>query len=444
MFLNPDFFLNTECARRLYHGTAAHLPIIDFHTHLDPSAILEDQRFANLSELWLQRDHYKWRLMRACGIDEKWITGNASPWEKFEAFASIMPLAAGNPVHQWAHMELRSIFGVEQTLNQSNASTIWQTVNQRLMDDPATSVRGLLGKFRVEVVCTTDDPCADLSAHAAIAAEDFGTQVYPTFRPDRFLEPNPSAMRELADTVGFAVDDTSSLIKALKQRHLYFHDHGCRMSDHGMNQMPAPGTQAFEVFAQIARWNFEKGWTTQLHLGAQRNVNTRMSQLMGPDSGFDTIGSWSQAPALIAALDALHQSNSLGRMIVYNLNPNDNAAICCALQNFQGSTCPGKLQYGPAWWHLDHKQGILDQIATLTSLGAIGTSVGMLTDSRSFTSYVRHDYYRRLLCQFIGNAVEAGEFPASENDLESLVANVCHHNAADYFNWPHNPTSGSM
>ncbi|MBK1882627.1 glucuronate isomerase [Luteolibacter pohnpeiensis] len=435
MFLNPDFFLETKTARKLYHETAAALPIIDFHTHLDQQAILEDRRFSDLAELWLAHDHYKWRLMRACGVAEKFITGDATPWEKFHAFARIMPLAIANPVHQWAHMELRSIFGIDDTLNEKNARTIWDRANEIIANDPQLSVRGLLSKFKVRVVCTTDDPCADLSTHAAIQAANDGIQVFPTFRPDRFLEPTPDAKLELAGIVGFAIEDQASLIKALQLRHQYFHDQGCRLSDHGLSSMPVPGTAAFEVFQHIARWNHDKGWTMQLHLGPQRNVNSSMFAITGRDSGFDTMGSWPQTAPLIAALDELQKNDSLGRVIVYNLNPNESAAICCALQNFQNSLCAGKLQYGPAWWHLDHKKGILEQIELVASLGALGTSVGMLTDSRSFTSYVRHDYYRRLLCQYLGSAVEAGEIPSDLDDLQSLVANICYHNAASYFNW---------
>jgi glucuronate isomerase len=417
-YLHDNVFLTTETAQRLYHETAKGLPIIDFHTHLPQAEIFNNHRFENLWELWLKHDHYKWRLMRGCGIDERRITGDASPWEKFEAFASIMPLAVGNPVHHWAHLELQRVFGIEQMLNLENAKAIWDDANKQIAEKDELTVQGLLGKFNVELVCTTDAPDSDLSTHTEINQSEITTKVYPTFRVD-------------------LAEDTTSLydLTALKKQHDYFHENGCRLSDHGMPNMPDPSSAAFDVLNHIAKWNKEKGWTMQLHLGPQRRVNESMTAITGADSGFDTMGSWPQTAPLIKALNAMQNAGTLSRTIVYNLNSNESEPICCALQNFQNSEAKGLVQYGPAWWHLDNVRGIREQMDILTSLGAIGTSLGMLTDSRSFTSYVRHEYYRRLLCQYIGNAAEAGEMPNEPEALSQLIADICYHNPKNYFNW---------
>ncbi len=434
-YLHDNVFLTTETAQRLYHDVAKKLPIIDFHTHLPQSEILANHRFENLWELWLKHDHYKWRLMRACGVDEERITGSASPWEKFEAFASIMPLAPGNPVHHWAHLELKRVFGIDLILNNDNAKAIWEEANEQLKNDENLSVQGLLKSFNVELVCTTDDPTSDLTTHAEINNSDIFTKAYPTFRPDRFTANDSKAIQELAELTGLEINDRDQLIIALKKRHDHFHENGCRLSDHGIPVMPALDSDAFHILKHIAQWNKERGWTMQLHLGPQRSVNHAMAAITGPDSGFDTMGSWPQTAALIDALNALNEVGSLGKTIVYNLNSNESEPICCALQNFQNSDAKGLVQYGPAWWHLDNVRGIREQMDILTSLGAIGTSLGMLTDSRSFTSYVRHEYYRRLLCQYIGNAAEAGEMPNEPEALNQLIADICYHNPKNYFNW---------
>ena len=434
-YLHDNVFLTTETAQALYHETAKKLPIIDFHTHLPQSEILADHRFENLWELWLKHDHYKWRLMRGCGIDEARITGDASPWEKFEAFASIMPLAVGNPVHHWAHLELKRVFNIDLILNSENAATIWDSANQQLSERSELSVQGLLESFNVELVCTTDDPTSDLTTHSNINNSEIFTKTYPTFRPDRFTANDPEAIHELGALVGYEISSHELLINALKERHDHFHENGCRLSDHGIPHMPDLDSDAFDILKNVARWNKQRGWTMQLHLGPQRNVNTAMSAITGRDSGFDTMGSWPQTASLIDALNALNEAGYLGKTIVYNLNPNESEAICCALQNFQNNTAKGLVQYGPAWWHMDHVRGIREQMDILTSLGAIGTSVGMLTDSRSFTSYVRHEYYRRLLCQYIGDAAEAGEIPNEPSALHQLIADICYYNAKNYFNW---------
>ncbi len=417
--------LTSPLAENIYNSIAE-LPILDYHTHLPAAEILDDHRFENLWELWLQHDHYKWRLMRACGVAERFITGDASPWEKFFHFATVLPLGLGNPVHQWAHMELASVFGITTQLNAQSAQGIWESANRQLAEK--ITVRTILSTFNVELVATTDDPFDDLAVHQALAHSDAGPAlaVLPTFRPDRHL---------LTD---------SPDLTALKCRHDYFHEHGCRMSDHGLTHLPAPGTPAFDALAEIARWNHKKGWIMQLHLGAQRNVNSRMSSSLGPDSGFDTIGSRPQTEALITFLNTLDASGQLPKVILYNLNPNENAALCCALQNFQEAPVPGKLQYGPAWWHLDHVQGIREQLDTLTSHSALGTHIGMLTDSRSFTSYVRHDYYRRILASYLADKARDGTMPDDPSLLIETAGNIAYQNIRNYLPTATNPAKDAQ
>ncbi len=466
--------LTSKLAETLYISIEG-LPIVDYHTHLPADEILNDHQFENIWELWLKHDHYKWRLMRGCGVEEKFITGDASPYEKFHAFASILPLAIGNPVHQWAHMELEKVFNITIPLNAETAESIWNQTNRELSDN--TSVNKLLQLFKVKLIATTDDPFDDLSSHKAIAAKNHPTQVLPTFRPDAHL---------LNDKI-----DLSSL----KERHDYFHANGCQMSDHGLGQIPAPDTPQYQALKSIAQWNHEKGWIMQLHLGPQRQVNTRLSGQTGPDAGFDTIGSKPQTERLIHFLDDLDQSDQLPKIILYNLNPNESTALCAALQNFQQASSKSlalpdgrpltpaakglptnrngsigqaklqsgreltgqaklqsgrelagqaklqsgrelagqaKLQYGPAWWHLDHVRGIREQLDILTSMSALGTHIGMLTDSRSFTSYVRHDYYRRILCSFLAEKAASGEMPNDRTLLIQTAQNIAYHNIKNY------------
>lgn len=429
--------LTSKLAETIYTSIEG-LPIVDYHTHLPADEILNDHQFENIWELWLKHDHYKWRLMRGCGVEEKFITGDASPYEKFHAFASILPLAIGNPVHQWAHMELEKIFNITIPLNAETAEGIWNQTNSELSDN--TTVSKLLQLFKVKLIATTDDPFDDLSSHKSIAAKNHPTQVLPTFRPDKHL---------FEDKI-----DLSSL----KQRHDYFHAHGCQMSDHGLSQIPAPETPQYQALKSIAQWNHEKGWIMQLHLGPQREVNTRLSKQTGPDAGFDTIGSLPQTERLIHFLNDLDQSDQLPKTILYNLNPNESTSLCAALQNFQQASSrplalpngrpltPGKLQsgrelagqaklqYGPAWWHLDHVRGIREQLDILTSMSALGTHIGMLTDSRSFTSYVRHDYYRRILCSFLAEKAQSGEMPNDRTLLIQTAQNIAYHNIKNYLN----------
>ena len=416
--------LTSKLAETLYVSIEG-LPIVDYHTHLPADEILNDHSFENIWELWLKHDHYKWRLMRCCGVAENLITGDASPKEKFRAFASILPLAIGNPVHQWAHMELEKIFNITIPLNAETADQIWTQTNRDL--DSGLRVNNLLQQFKVKLIATTDDPYDDLASHKAIAAKNHPTKVLPTFRPDEHV---------LEDSID---------LTSLKERHDYFHGMGCQMSDHGLAQIPRPGTPQYEALKAIAKWNHEKGWIMQLHLGPQRQVNTRLSGQTGPDAGFDTIGSKPQAERLIYFLDDLDQSDQLPKIILYNLNPNESASLCAALQNFQQASSKSlvlpdgrplagqaKLQYGPAWWHLDHVRGIREQLNILTSMSALGTHIGMLTDSRSFTSYVRHDYYRRILCSFLAEKAETGEMPNDHTLLTQTAQNIAYHNIKTY------------
>lgn len=405
--------LTSDLAKELY-ASVKDLPIIDYHTHLAADEILHNHRFADLWELWLKHDHYKWRLMRGCGVKEQFITGTAPPFDKFKAFASILPLAIGNPVYQWAHMELESIFGITKLLNAESAREIWDEANRQLAG--GISVSSVLKDFKVEFIGTTDDPYDDLADHKAIAESGNPVSVLPTFRPDKYL------LEEKID------------LSSLKQRHDYFHQAGCKMSDHGIAQIPEPHTPAFKALVEIAKWNKEKDWVLQLHLGPQRQVNTRLSAITGADSGFDTMGSWSQTDRLITFLNELEKTNELPKTVVYNLNPQENQALCCALQNFQQAPSAGKLQYGAAWWHLDNVHGIQQQLEVTTQLTALGSHIGMLTDSRSFTSYVRHDYYRRILSSFLADKALSGEMPDDVALLSQTAQNISYYNVKSYLN----------
>lgn len=453
--------LTSDLARQI-HASIATTPIFDFHTHLPQQEILDNHRFENIWELWLKHDHYKWRLMRGCGIPETHITGTASPFEKFQAFASVLPLAIGNPVYQWAHMELKAVFGIDELLDASNSEKIWHQTNQALETQDDLTVRGLLNKFNVHLVCTTDDPAADLTTHLALAKENLTTAVLPTYRPDSYCSPHQpetfqNAIADLSKIVDYTIDSLPLLLKALEQRHTDFHDAGCRMSDHGLPYAPTtetskteleeifnaalsghPATEtqrdafALAILKQTARLNTEKNWTLQLHLGPLRNTNSKLALELTADSGFDTMGHWPQTEPLVNFLDQLTFTDTLPKTIVYNLNPNESEAICCALQNFQSDPTPGKIQYGPAWWHCDNVPGIKAQLEILTSLAALGTSIGMLTDSRSFTSYVRHDYYRRILASFLAEKAIAGEIPNNLELLTKTAQNIAHQNAQTY------------
>jgi len=460
-FIHDDFLLHSETARQLYHNYAAGEPVLDYHSHLSPADIATDRRFRDLSEIWLEGDHYKWRAMRANGIDERYCTGNAARYEKFLAWARTVPATLRNPLYHWTHLELKRYFGISELLDERSAKNIWDETNA-LLATPELSVRNILRKFRVLALCTTDDPCDDLAHHQKIAADRPGFRVYPTFRHDQALQvyaPGKfnSWVQRLAAASNRAILKFSDFLEALQGRHDYFHANGGRISDHGLARCPADwcteseaaaifdsaraGTPAtpedqvrFASFLMVffGRLDAEKGWTKQLHLGALRDANTRLVRALGPDTGFDSIGDWNQAEALCRYLDRLDQERALPKTIVYNVNPADNYVLATAVGNFQDGSVVGKVQFGSAWWFLDQKEALEWQLNALSNTGLLSRFVGMLTDSRSFMSFPRHEYFRRVLCDMLGRDVERGEIPSDIPLLGAMVRNVCFSNAREY------------
>jgi glucuronate isomerase len=462
-FLQPDFLLETPLAEKLYHDVAAELPIIDYHGHLSPELMARDHRFRSITEIWLDGDHYKWRAMRTNGVPERFCTGDASDWEKFEAWARTVPDTLRNPLYHWTHMELRRPFGVELLLSPATAREAFDRCNARL-GEGGFSAMGLLAGFKVAVVCSTDDPTDTLEAHRTLAARpDPVTCVYPTWRPDRALAvEDPAAfaawLGRLEAASGRAISSWNSLLEALEARHGAFHELGCRSSDHGLERIEAEPWSDAEVAAsfeklragraldpgearryqsallhRLALLDHAKGWVQQFHLGAMRNNNSRMRRLLGPDTGFDSIGDFSQARSLARFLDRLDEHDQLARTILYNLNPADNELFATMIGNFQDGSVPGKLQHGSAWWFLDQLDGMRRQLDALSNMGLLSRFVGMLTDSRSFLSYSRHEYFRRLLCNMLGEDVRRGLLPDEPELLARLVRAVCFENARDYF-----------
>ena len=461
-FLDQDFLLSNDVAQRLYHGHAASQPILDYHCHLSPKDIAENRRFANLFEIWLEGDHYKWRAMRANGISEKFITGDASPYEKFLAWARTVPYTLRNPLYHWTHLELQRYFGITDLLDEKSAPSVWKRANDRLGQE--LTAHGILQKFRVEVVCTTDDPTDDLRYHRAVATSNLATRVFPAFRPDKALaigEPEFRPwLKQLSKAANVEIHNLKTFLDALGKRHDEFHALGCRLSDHGLDHCFATpcsdrraaaivmkahkGTRltaeeriqfASYVMLFFARLDAEKGWTKQLHLGARRNVNSAARNTIGPDTGYDTMGDVSQGAPLAAYLDLLARENALPRMILYNNNPSDNFLFATVAGCFQDAV-PGKIQFGSAWWFLDHKHGITAQLDALSNAGLVSRFLGMVTDSRSFMSYPRHEYFRRILCDVIGQDVARGELPNDEARLAQLVGDVCYRNARQYLQLP--------
>jgi len=461
-FLDRDFLLSNEVAQRLYHEHAAPQPILDYHCHLSPSDIAENRRFANLFEIWLEGDHYKWRAMRANGVPEKYITGDAAPYEKFLAWARAVPYTLRNPLYHWTHLELQRYFGINDLLDEKSAAAIWERANSVLAGDVTT--QGILKKFRVEVVCTTDDPIDDLRHHRAIAKSNLPTRVFPAFRPDKALAIGEPEFRPwlklLSKAANIEIHSLKTFLDALSKRHAAFHGLGCRLSDHGLDYcfaIPCTEKTAAAIVTKahkgqqlneeerigfasymmlfFAQLDAEKGWTKQLHLGARRNVNSAARLAIGPDTGYDTIGDFPQGAALATYLDLLARENALPRMILYNNNPSDNFAFATLIGSFQGDA-PGKIQYGSAWWFLDQKEGITAQINALSNAGLLSRFIGMVTDSRSFMSYPRHEYFRRILCDIIGQDVERGELPNDDTLLGRLVEDICYQNARNYLQLP--------
>ncbi|SMB98642.1 D-glucuronate isomerase [Hymenobacter roseosalivarius DSM 11622] len=461
-FLDDDFLLHTETARQLYHEFAKAMPIIDYHCHLPPDQIAQDRQFENITQIWLYGDHYKWRAMRTNGVDERYITGDASDWEKFEKWAETVPQTVRNPLYHWTHLELQRYFGITEVLNKDSARRIYKACNDKLRT-PEYSVKNLLLKMQVKVVCTTDDPADSLEYHQAIAARPFGVQILPAFRPDKAMAPEDvTAYNGYLDKLGAAADIAiatyDDLLEALRRRHDFFHAQGCRLSDHGLERLYTADYTAEQVasaFAQVrggqalsqadtealksdlllalARLDHARGWTQQFHLGALRNTNTRQLRQLGPDTGWDSMGDFPQGRTLATFLDRLDSSDQLAKTILYNLNPADNELMATMTGNFQDGTVAGKVQWGSGWWFLDQKDGMEKQINALSNMGLLSQFVGMLTDSRSFLSYPRHEYFRRVLCNLLGTDVENGELPDDMALLGGIVENICYYNARQYF-----------
>ena len=461
-FIANDFMLKNPSARRLYHEYAAQMPIYDYHCHIDPKDIYENKRFSNITELWLGGDHYKWRLMRSNGISEDYITGKRSDREKFQKFAETLPRAIGNPMYHWCHMELKNYFGYEGILNGETAQQVWNLTMEELRD-PAFSARKLISKSNVAMVGTTDDPCSDLKYHERLAASDFETKVYPSFRPDPALNINKPGfiqyIKKLEITSGIMIHHAYDVALALSDRIDYFQEHGCRSADHGLDyamyrigsaeeietvfQKAMSGKKITETEAEIyqtwlllhcGREYCRYGWVMQIHFSCIRNPNSRMMSAIGPDTGFDCIAVTDSCQNLFHLMDAWNQEGLLPKTILYSLNPADNQWLDSLIGDFQGPEVPGKIQHGSAWWFNDHKVGMQDQLTSLANLGILGNFVGMLTDSRSLLSSARHEYFRRILCNLLGTWMENGEYPMDMDTVGSLVQDICSNNAKRYFN----------
>ncbi|MGA3268398.1 MAG: glucuronate isomerase [Verrucomicrobiota bacterium] len=464
-FIREDFLLDTKTARRLYHQFAEAEPIFDYHCHLSPRDIALNRQFQNLFEIWLEGDHYKWRAMRTNGVAERFCTGDAAPFDKFQAWAATVPHTLRNPLYHWTHLELKRYFGINDLLNGQTADKIWKQAGRKLAT-PAFSTQGILKKFNVKVVCTTDDPVDNLEHHRAFAAQGHPTKMLPAFRPDQALTMDqPAAFNAWVDRLAAAanvdINNFGAFQTALKKRHDFFHSHNCRLADHGLNhcfadvcsepaaaavfdqarrgQAVSPAEHArFAAFLMLffGQLHAARGWTMQLHLGAIRNANRRLLKQIGPDTGFDSIADDPQCRPLAAFLDRLDQDNALPKTIIYNLNPADNYAFAAMIGNFQDGTLPGKIQFGAAWWFLDQKEGIEWQLNALSNLGLLSRFVGMITDSRSFMSYCRHEYFRRTLCQLIGRDMENGGIPNDDKLVGPMIKNICYANARNYLAFP--------
>ncbi len=468
-FLTEDFLLDTGTARALYHQYAADQPIVDYHCHISPREIWEDRRFENIAQVWLGGDHYKWRLMRSNGVEERYITGDAPDRDKFQRFAETLPRAVGNPMVHWCHLELKNYFGYDGFLTGDTAQEVWDLCNERLRQDPSMSARGLIRQSNVVMIGTTDDPCDSLVWHEKLAGDGvFPTAVCPSFRPDPALnihKPGFAAYVERLEGVcGFSVDTAEDMRRALTARLEYFAAHGCRAADHGLDCLvfreaddgavtailrkvragESPSREETErwqtaLLLHCAREYRRLNMVMQLHFSCVRNPNSRMLALLGPDTGFDSMAVTDSCAAAYRLMDALDRTGELPRTILYSLNPADNAWIDTLIGAFQGPEIPGKLQHGSAWWFNDHKHGMTEQLTSLAELGVLGNFVGMLTDSRSFLSYARHEYFRRVLCRLLGRWAEDGEYPGDLETLGGLVRDICYHNAARYFRLKEEP-----
>ncbi len=463
-FINDDFLLDNEASKQLYHDFAKDLPIIDYHNHLPPKEIAEDRNFDNLTQIWLEGDHYKWRAMRAFGIDEHFITGSATDKEKFIKWAETCPNTLRNPLFHWSQLELKRYFGIDELLNSESADRIYETTQEQLRTKEF-SVQALLSIMNVETVCTTDDPRDDLNYHVGFSSSDSKMKMLPSFRPDKAIEfkneeTSLKYITELAEVSRIEINDLDSFMDALMQRHDYFHSLGCRLSDLGLPYIEIEEFSELEVksafskllqsaslteteikklrsfiLLELAKMNHEKGWVQQLHLGPIRNNNSRLYNTIGPDTGFDSIGDYPQADGLSRFLDFLDSSNQLSKTILYNVNPAQNEVFATMAGNFNDGSIKGKVQWGSAWWFLDQLDGMEKQINTLSNMGLLSCFIGMLTDSRSFMSFPRHEYFRRLLCNILGKDIEKGHLPNDIPLLGKLVTDVCYTNAKNYFNF---------
>ena len=463
-FLDENFLLTNKSSQRLFHDYAKEMPIIDYHCHLPPQQIAEDTQFDNLTQVWLNGDHYKWRAMRTNGIDEGYITGNKSDQEKFQKWAETVPYTLRNPLYHWTHLELQRYFGINEILNPDTALKIYQDSKERL-NSSEYSVRSLIRKMNVEVLCTTDDPTDDLQYHEQIKTGGFEIPVLPAFRPDKAMnvdEPDlfNRYVKKLEEAANKSVLSFSDYLDALKSRHDFFAANGCSMSDHGLEEMYAEDYTEIEINAVFdkarrgkvpdvleirkfksamlvifAEWDYEKGWVQQYHLGALRNNNSRMLKRLGADTGWDSIGDFSHAKSLSKFLDTLDKDNKLAKTILYNLNPSGNELMATMIGNFNDGSVAGKIQWGSAWWFLDQKDGMVKQINALSDMSLLSKFIGMLTDSRSFLSYPRHEYFRRILCNLFGEEIENGELPNDIPWVGKIIKDICYYNAKTYFNF---------
>ena len=461
-FLSDDFLLSNPTAIKLYHSYAAHMPIVDYHCHIDPKEIYEDRRFDNLAQVWLGGDHYKWRIMRSNGVEEFYITGGASDWEKFEKFAQTLPRCIGNPMYHWCHLELKNFFGYTGVLNEKTAREVWELANDKLRHDPLLTARGLIRRSNVVMVGTTDDPCSDLRYHALLAQSYFETKVCPSFRPDLALNLHkpgfPAYMAKLSEASGVQIRSAADVAQALSARIAFFDAHGCRASDHGLDyvmyreatreqieesfqkalrgeKLTAEEIEGYQTYLLLhcGREYARMGWVMQLHFSCMRNPNSRAFATLGADTGFDSMAVSDSCVALYALMDAWEREGKLPKTILYSLNPRDDAWIDTLIGAFQDASIPGKIQHGSAWWFNDNKTGMVNQLTSLANLSILGNFVGMLTDSRSFLSYARHEYFRRILCNLLGTWVENGEYPDDMEFLGTLVQDICTNNAKRYF-----------
>ena len=463
-FLDADFLLQTETAKKLYHDFAKQMPVIDYHCHLPVQQIADDINFKNLTQIWLYGDHYKWRAMRTNGVPESFITGDKSDYEKFEKWAETVPYTLRNPLYHWTHIELQRYFGVHELLTADSAKKIYDDCTS-LLQAKEYSVRNLLRKMNVEVVCTTDDPTDSLEYHRKIKDDGFEIKVLPAFRPDKAMNTDDVGefklyVKKLERASGINVTSYQSYLDALKQRHDFFATMGCSVSDHGLEYIYAEDYTEDEINATFnkitngrelslderlkfksamlhlfATWDHEKGWVQQYHVGALRNNNARMLEASGPDTGWDSIGDFRQAASMSKFFDKLDGTNQLAKTILYNLNPSDNELMATMAGSFNDGTVPGKIQFGSAWWFLDQKDGMTEQMNALSNMGLLSRFIGMITDSRSFLSYPRHEYFRRILCNLFGDEIENGDLPNNIEWTGKIIKDICYYNAKQYFGW---------